>query len=445
MLPRPHNSRRSFLRHSTFAVAAGLVSTLPPALRRGSNRGSRLGGRSATRRGVDPSALRSEGPKDERFWFEVQQAFDIDRSIIHLNNGGVNPSPDTVVRSLRAHYSESNRYPFYAHRGNVASQVEAVRKQLADEFGCDADEIALTRNTSEGMEIVELGVALEPGDEVLTTTHDYPRILAALRQRADREGIVVKEVDVPVPLDDAEAFVRRMEAAMTRRTRLVVMCHLVDLTGQILPVRGVVDAAHRKGIPVLVDGAQTFGQFPFTQRDLGCDFFATSLHKWMMGPQGTGFLYIRRDLIPHVWPLIAPETEDVADIRKFEDVGTQSMAPLLAISDALAFSRSIGIDAKRDRLLQLRGMWHGEIGDHERVRLQTNLATACSLVTVDVDGIAPIELRNYLWDVHRIRVRPIDDRGVRGIRVSPGIYTSVNDLERFVGVMRQVLRDGLPS
>jgi len=416
---------------------------------------------------------------DEAFWGRIQREFDVDRSLIHLNNGGVCPAPAFVRDAEIDHMHASGRTPFYAFEGQVQAQKESIRCNLADLFGCDPEEIALTRNTSEGMEIVQLGLELEPGDEILTTEHDYPRMLAAWEQRAEREGIVIRKVPIPVPLTDLSDWVDVLAGAMTDRTRLVMICHMVDLTGQILPVRSVCDAAHARGIPVLVDGAQTFGHVPLSRESLQCDFFATSLHKWLMGPQGTGMLFVSREHIPDVWPLMPAEGAGRADIRKFEDYGTRPPAPTLAVAEAAAFHRSLGVDLKAARLRYLRDYWvervlgaagrsgsavrpgearrlgpAGRMGStvqpdsarrFGRAQLLTNLESAGSLATLQIDGIDPLALRNHLWDVHRIRVRPIDQSGVVGIRVSPSIYTSLADLDRFVGILNPIIENGIPT
>lgn len=429
-------SRRRFL--GTAAAATALLG-LPRSLRATPHR-TALFEHLASFHGT-PEAL----ARDEAYWHPVQQAFNVDRSLIHLNNGGVCPAPACVQDAERAHHLEANRKPFYAYEGQIRPQLENIRRGLAACFGCEAEAIALTRNTSEGMEICQLGFPLRRGDEVLTTDQDYPRMLATWAQRAEREGIVLKKVPLPVPLDDPEAFVADLEAAITPRTRLLMCCHMIDLTGQILPVSQITAMAHRRGIPVLVDGAQTFGHIPCTAADLDCDFFATSLHKWMMGPQGTGLLFVRKDRIADLWPLMPAEMEDKEDIRKFEDIGTHPPAPFLALGEALTFHQSIGAARKTARLRYLRDYWLDQLLTHDRVRLLTHRPTACALATIHIDGLDPLDLRNHLWDQHRIRVRPIRHPTVEGIRVSPSLYTTLPELDQFVAVMASLIRNGLPT
>ncbi|MEZ4700489.1 MAG: aminotransferase class V-fold PLP-dependent enzyme [Rhodothermales bacterium] len=399
--------------------------------------------------GIEPlmPAASDAAVDDEAYWGQIQQAFTVDRSIVHLNNGGVNPSPAVVQEAHLRHLSYAERMPFYVHRRMTMPQLEAVRAQLARAVGCDAEELALTRNTSEGMEICQLGIDLRAGDEVVTTDQDYPRMIATFRQRVARHGIVLKQFALPVPAEDPDEIVARFEACITPRTRLLMLCHMIDLTGQIMPVRAVTAMARRRGIPVLVDGAQTFGHLDFRMADLGCDFYATSLHKGLMGPHGTGFLFVRRERIPSVWPLMPAEDAGAGDIRKFEDVGTRSLAGFLAGAEALAFNQAIGAARKEARLRYLRDRWVYRLLAHDRVRLHTSLdpAFSCGLTTVSVDGIDPIALRDYLWNTHRVVVRPIRHPAVSGIRVSPGLYTTLDELDRFVEIMESIIKHDLPG
>jgi len=385
------------------------------------------------------------GLDDESFWKAIQQSFSVDRSLMHLNNGGVCPAPLVVQEAEIAHLREYHRSPFYALQAADAPQVESVRRQLAACLGSDSDEVAFTRNTSEGMEIVQLGINLEPGDEILTTSQDYPRMLQTWEQRVSRDGIVIKKIDIPVPLTDPAELIDRFSSAITGKTRLIMCCHMIDLTGQILPVREICDAAHNRGVLVLVDGAQTMGQIQLDVKEMGCDFFATSLHKWMMGPQGTGLLYMKRQLIPSVWPLMSASSDEGADIRKFEDVGTSPASRILAMGEAIAFHHQIGSARKESRLIKMRDHWLAGLMRFDRVILRTNTEAAAALTTIDVEGIDPLQLRDHLWTVHRIRVRPIKTEFVRGIRVSAGVYTSEYELDRFVETMEPIIRYGIPS
>jgi isopenicillin-N epimerase len=281
---------------------------------------------------------------------------------------------------------------------------------------------------------------------VVTTTQDYPRMITTWQQRERREGIVLKQVVIPVPAEDPAEVVRRFEAAITPRTRLIHMCHMINLTGQILPVRDVVRMARRHGLPVIVDGAHAFAHFPFTQEELECDYYATSLHKWLYAPHGTGLLYVRKDRIPGLWPLQAAPPALDANIRKFEEIGTHPAANYLATAEAIAFTTGIGLANKAARMVYLRDRWARALRTLPRVRLHTSLRPgfACGLALVQIEGVDPGALYNHLWTRHRIITSPIKTPEMEGVRVTPNVYTTLDEIDVFVDAMARVARDGLP-
>jgi len=384
---------------------------------------------------------------DESFWFEVQQAFTVDRSIVDFNNGGVSPAPAIVQDAMKRHLDFTNMAPPYTMWQILEPQRETVRGRLADTFGCDTEEIALTRNASEGLEICQLGFDFEPGDEILTSTQDYPRMVTTFEQRARREGIVIRKLQLPIPAEDPAEVVSLYESHVTPRTRLVLMCHMINITGQILPVGPVVTAMRARGIPVVVDGAHAFAHFPFTHADLGCDYYATSLHKWLFAPIGTGMLYVRRDRIADLWPMMAaPET--LADnIRKFEEIGTHPAANYLAVAEALTFHEGIGPERKAARLVALRNRWAKRLLEHDRIRLHTSLepGLACGIATVQIDRVDSRDLARHLWEKHHIFVVAIKHPEFEGIRVSPSVYSTLEEVDRFSDAMERVVRNGLPA
>lgn len=403
------------------------------------------------RRAVEALAARTAPPKevaaDEAFWFEVQQAFTVDRSLVNLNNGGVSPSPGGVQAAMKRYLDYSNKAPVYTMWRVLEPQREGVRQRLARTFGCDPEEIALVRNASEGLQICQFGFDLKPGDEVLTTNQDYPRMITTFQQRERREGIVLKQFSIPVPAEDDDEIVTLFEQNITPRTRLILMCHMINLTGQILPVNKVVRMARKRGIPVIVDGAHSFAHFDFSAEDLDCDYFATSLHKWLFAPHGTGMLYVRREKIPGLWPMMAaPETLD-DDIRKYEEIGTHPAANYLAIADALTFHQGIGARRKEARMIYLRDRWAKRLLEYDRVRLHTSLKPgfACGLATVQIEGIDPVELTSHLWREHRIIVTPIKHDEFEGIRVTPSVYTTLEEIDRFCDAIEHVIKNGLPQ
>ncbi|MEE8154807.1 MAG: aminotransferase class V-fold PLP-dependent enzyme, partial [Phycisphaerales bacterium] len=284
-------------------------------------------------------------------------------------------------------------------------------------------------------------------DEVLTTTQDYGRMLNTFKQRQRREGIKLREFQIPVPSENPSQIVAAFQANITPRTKMILMCHMINLTGQILPVRDVVAMARGHGIPVIVDGAHALAHFDFKLSDLDVDYFATSLHKWLFAPHGTGLLYVRREKISDLWPLMAAAEAQDADIRKYEEIGTHPAANYLAIAEALTFHQGIGPKRKEARLIFLRDYWANRLLAHDRVRLHTSLKPgfACGIATVQIDGVDSGELNNWLWNEHRILTTAIKHAEFEGLRVSPSVYTTRPELDRFGDVMEHVIRQGLPA
>jgi len=389
----------------------------------------------------------AENAADEDFWRPIQEAFPVDRSMVNLNNGGVCPSPATVQASMRRYLDHANTAPAYVLWRLQEPQKETVRTGLAALFGCDREEIAITRNASESLENVQQGLDLAPGDEVLTTTQDYPRMITTWRQRERRQGIVLKQVRIPVPCEDPQEVVRSFEAGITEKTRVIHMCHVVNLTGQILPVKQVVAMARGQGILVIVDGAHSFAHLDFKHQDLDCDYYGTSLHKFLFAPHGTGMLYVRKEKIPSLWPLMPAPQEMDADIRKFEEIGTHPAANFLAIADALTFHNGIGPARKEARLLFLRDRWAKRLASQPRFRLHTSLKPgfATGVGNVEIEGVDAVKLADHLWEKERIFTVAIRHDEFQGIRVSPAVYTTLDEIDRFGSAMERVAQRGLPA
>ncbi len=388
-----------------------------------------------------------EVARDEDFWVPIQRAFTVDRSLLNLNNGGVSPSPRWVLDAQKGHIDFSNKAPTYTMWRVLEPQRETVRQRMARAWACDPEEIAFTRNASESLQICQLGFDLEPGDEVLTTTQDYGRMMTTFRQRERREGIHLRQIQVPVPTENFPDVVRRFEEAITPRTRMILICHMINLTGQIMPVRDIVQMARRRGIPVVIDGAHAFAHLDFTFEDLDCEYYGTSLHKWLFAPHGTGLLYVRKDKIEGLWPLMAASEAQADNIRKFEEIGTHPAAPYLAIAEALTFHQGIGAARKEARMTYMRDYWAKRLIQRDRIRLHTSLTKgfAAGVATVQIDGIEPGALSNWLFNAHRIIVTPINHREFQGIRVTPSVYTLPEELDRFCDAMEYAERHGLPT
>ncbi|MBI1762863.1 MAG: aminotransferase class V-fold PLP-dependent enzyme [Acidobacteria bacterium] len=389
-----------------------------------------------------------EVAKDEDYWFEVQQAFTVDRSFIYLNSGGVAPSPRVVQEALRRYLEYANQGPAYTMWRILEPQKETVRKRLAQVFGCDPEELAITRNASESLETVQLGIALKRGDEVLTTEQDYPRMLQTWRQRERREGITVKKINFTPPVSSPDVLVEMYERAITPKTKLIHFCHITNTTGQIFPVKRIVQMARARGIETIVDGAHAFAQFPFKQADLDCDFYGTSLHKWLTAPIGTGFLFVRKNRIKDVWPLQPADESLDGNIRKFEQIGTHPEPNFLAIGEALNFYEGIGPERKAARLRFLFQRWAKRLEAQKGVRILTSYdpQQSCGLATFGIDGVDLNKLISHLFNEHRIIVTGfVNFAGINGIRVTPNVFTTLRELDAFAEAVERALEKGLPA
>ncbi len=384
---------------------------------------------------------------DEDFWRPIQEAWDVDRALLNLNNGGCSPAPRAALDQLFRHWRFANATMYHNLMAVLHPQVEAVRGELAGLFGASPDEIAVVRNASEALEAITLGLPLEPGDEVLSTTHDYPRMVTTWKQRAARDGIVFKQIALPVPPKDLGEIVTLFAQAITPKTRVLHFCHVVNITGQILPVQALCRLARSKGILSLVDGAHAFAHLDFRRDDLECDFYGTSLHKWLSAPVGNGMLYVRKELIPTVWPLLAAGETQRDDIRKFEEFGTHPVPIFLAISEAVRLHQAIGPERKQERMRFLREAWARRVVEEKNVRLLTSSdpAQSCGVATMAIEGIEPGKLAEWLLKQRQIVVSPMGHPEVRGIRVTPHVYTTLPELDRFVDAIRTAARNGLPK
>jgi len=384
--------------------------------------------------------------EDEAYWAEIQRAFDLDRTMVNLNNGGCSPAPTHVLEQMIRDLRFSNELPVEHMWGVIEPRIESVRRELARDFGCDAEEMAITRNASESNETMIFGLDLKRGDEVIITTQNYPRMQTAWRQRERREGIVIKSVKQDTPPKSADEYVARIAEAITPRTRVIEVMHISFMTGYIAPVRRIVDLAKPKGIAVFVDGAHAYAHFPFTRDDLGCDYYGTSLHKWLMAPIGTGFLYVRREKLASLWPLMAATAEQTNDVRKYEEIGTHPAANHNAIAVALAFHRAIGAERKIARLRQLRDRWAKRLlASSDRVRMLTPIGPneSGAIGVVAVEGMDIGKLQGWLLAKHHIVTTPLIHPEFNGLRVTPNVYTTLDEIDLFADRMEQAIRRGV--
>lgn len=419
------SNRRSFLAKAGLLSSSALLGSLfQPAWSRNLDSALR---QAAT---ITPDQLAS----NEDFWYYIQQSYTVSPSLINLNNGGVAPSPKTVQDAMKRFHDLSNEAPSYYMWRILDQGREPLRRNLARIAGCSPDEIAIQRNASEALEAAIFGIELQAGDEVVLTKQDYPNMINAWKQRELRDKIKLVWINLDLPSEDDTYLVQQYTKAFTAKTKVVHITHIINWNGQILPVRKIADAAHARGIEVVVDGAHSFAHFQFSVPELGADYFGTSLHKWLSATIGTGFLYVRKEKIGSLYPFFAAGDPKSPDIRKFENLGTRPFFIEQAIGKAIEFYEMIGPERKEKRLHYLKNYWMEKVKDIPKVKLGTSFKPGygCAIGLVSVEGKKPGELDSFLLDKYKLHAVGIEWENIKGLRVTPNVYTTTRDLDVLV-------------
>ena len=430
-------SRKKFLKHSAIATASlSLLEFIQPV------------SAAALAKHLERVAPMSpeEAAKDEDFWNWIRGQYTVSTEIIDLNNGGVSPQPKPVQDAHIRYYQMCNEGPSYYMWRVLDQGREPLREKLAKLAGCLPEEIAINRNTTEGLNTIIFGLNLKAGDEVVLTKYDYPNMTNAWKQREKRDGIKLNWVDLEMPAESDELILKQFEKAITPKTKIVHITHMMNWTGQILPARKIADMAHKKGCEVIVDGSHSFVHIDYKLTDLDCDYYATSLHKWLCAPFGTGFMFIKKEKIDRVWALLSAPVPDAGNIGKFESLGTRSFAAEMAIGNAIDFHYLIGSKRKEERLRFLKNYWCQKIAKNPKIKFYTSLKPefSCAIATFNIEGWDANDLSGELFDKWKIHTTTAIHEGVNGVRVTPHVYTNLQDLDRLVGCIEQLIAQGPP-
>src|SRR5277367_2516598 len=424
------NDRRSFLKMTALAGAFSTNSLFRQA-------------NGADWNPASPSVSHLDaGPvtQNEDYWSVIQRSYSVSTQIINLNNGGVSPSPIVVQQAVERYNQMTNEGPSYYMWQILDQGREPLRQKLANLAGTSPEEIAIDRNSTEALNTIIFGLPLKAGDEVLGTRQDYPNMMNAYRQREARDGIVYKQISFDFPIEDVDTIVKAYEQAITPRTKLVHITHMVNWVGQLMPVQQIADMAHAHGCEVIVDGAHSFGLIDFKIPDLHCDYFGTSLHKFLSAPIGSGMMWVKADKIEKIWPLTCAGNPHSSDIRKFEVLGTRSFPIEQGIGEAINFHEAIGSSRKQERIFYLKNYWATRVREIPGVKLHTSLDPkfSCAICGVSIDGMAPNALMTTLFDRYKIHTVGIDYENIHCVRVTPHVYTTTADLDKFVSAMGEI-------
>lgn len=383
-----------------------------------------------------------ENIKEAELWPLVRSHYDLKPDYINLESGYYNIIPIPTLRHFQSHVERVNREGAYYMRTRRVQDKDAITAQLADWVGCDPEELAITRNTTESLDLVIAGYPWEKGDEAIFAEQDYGAMRLMFEQVAQRYGMVNRIVSVPNHPQSDEEIVARYESQITPKTRLIMVCHIVNITGQILPIKKICDMAHRHGVEVMVDGAHAVGHFDFKLRELNCDYYGSSLHKWLSTPLGAGLLYVNKKSMPKIWPLLADANSTPDDIHRLNHTGTHPVHTDLAIRNALDYINWLGMERKEKRLRYLQQYWTSALRDVPNVVVNTpeDPERSCAIANVGVTTMTPKAMAKQLLDQHQVFTVAIDYANVQGCRITPNVFTTTAELDHFIEAVKTLAR-----
>lgn len=381
-----------------------------------------------------------EVAKDEDFWTAIRNGYRLKPDYINLENGYYCFQPQETLENFINHVREVNYQGSYYMRTVQWENKKKVAARLAELAGCSNEELIITRNTTESLDMIIGGLNWKEGDEAVMAEQDYGAMLDHFAMIAKRFGVVNRRINVPNHPKSDEEIVNLYANAITPKTRLLMVCHMVNITGQILPVRKICDMAHSKGVLVLVDGAHAFAHFRYNIPDLGCDFYGTSLHKWLSVPLGAGFLYVKKEQIPNIWPLIGDGNQNMGDIYRLNHIGTHPVHTDLAINNAIDYYVAIGAERKEARLRYLQTYWSSKVRNVPNIEVNTpaDAARSCGIANVGIRNMKPGDMADTLMKKYKIYTVAIDGANVHGCRISPNLYTTTADLDTFVAALKEM-------
>jgi len=385
---------------------------------------------------VDPNLL----AEDENFWATIRKGYNLKPDYINLENGYYNFVPQVLLDKYMEHIREVNLQGSYYMRTVQFDNKKRMAEKLGTLLGCTADELVITRNTTESLDTIIAGFPWKAGDEAVMAEQDYGAMLDMFKQVAKRHGVVNKIVSIPNHPKSDEEIVELYANAITPNTKLLMVCHMVNITGQILPIKKICEMAHSKGVDVLVDGAHAVAHIQYNIKDLGCDYYGASLHKWLSVPLGAGMLFVKKEKIKKIWPLIAdsPKAED--DISRLNHTGTHPVATDLTISDSIDHYNMIGAARKEARLRYLQLYWTSKVRNLPNVVLNTPAeeSRSCGIANVGIKGMKPALLAETLLKKYKIFTVAIDYANVQGCRITPNLYTTTKELDVLVQALKEL-------
>lgn len=371
------------------------------------------------------------------FWETIRKQYTLPTDYINLENGYYCIMPQPILEAQQQYLLQLNQQGAMYMRHQYEQDYKQLVIKLAQQIDCPSDCLVITRNTTESLDLVIAGMDWERGDEAIMAMEDYGAMLNQFRLMSERYGVVNKVVSIPRNPSSDEALVALYEKAISPKTKLIMICHMVNITGHILPVKKIVDMAHRYGVEVMVDGAHSLAHIPTSMQDLGCDYYGSSLHKWLSAPLGSGVLYVKKEKISKLWPLMAEDILAKDNILRLGHTGTRPVHCLQAIDTALSYYQWLGAKRKEDRLRQLQRLWTTQVREHPNIILNTPDAPhrSCAIANVGIKGLSPQNLASELMEKHKLFTVAIDRPTVKGCRITPNIYTREEEVQQLADAL----------
>lgn len=386
--------------------------------------------------GIEPGEL----AKTEEYWRDIRRGYRIKPDYINLENGYYCITPQETLENLIQHIRHVNYEGSKYMRTVLWDNKAKVANALAQIIGTTKEEVVITRNTTESLDLIISGFPWKKGDEAVMANQDYGAMLHMFQQVERRHDIRCISIDVPLHPKSDQEIVDVYADAITENTKLLMVCHMINITGHILPVRKICDMAHARGVDVMVDGAHAFSHIKFDIKDLDCDYYGTSLHKWLSTPLGAGMLYVKKKNIDKIWPLFGQGKRDPGDISRLNHTGTHPVYTDLAILNAIDYQNRIGLERKEARLRYLQRYWSDQVRDVKGININTpkDITRSCGIANVGIEGIKPKEMAKQLLDDYNIWTVAIDGVGVHGCRITPNLYTTLEELNEFVSALKEM-------
>lgn len=380
----------------------------------------------------------AKGYSEEDFWSLIRSQYKLHPDFINLESGYYNIIPEPTLEKHLKHLRRVNLEGSYYMRQNRFIDKDVITEQLAYFVGCNTKNLIITRNTTESLDLVISGFPWKKGDEAIYAVQDYGSMQDMFEQIEKRHNINLNKVSVPNHPKNDEELIALYESQITKKTKLIMISHMVNITGHILPVKKICKMAHKHGVKVLVDGAHCIGHFDFKIEDLECDYYGSSLHKWLATPLGAGLLYVKSEHIPKIWPLLADHEKDPTKIKRLSHTGTHPVHTDLAILDAIEYLNWIGITKKENRLRYLKTYWQQALKDVPNIIINTPFDShrSCGIGNVGIKSIKPEILAKRLYDEFQIFTVAIDYANVKGCRITPNVFTTTDELDTFVTAMK---------